>query len=66
MIDALAAAGRRRPLLALVFALIAILYLVQALHYARLLVPVHDGVQYLMVGAMAVRGELGVYDDRLV
>jgi len=66
MTDPLVAAGRRRLLLALALALIAALYLVQAVHYARVLVPVHDGVQYLMVGAMAVRGELGVYDDRLV
>src|SRR5713101_5587786 len=66
MTDPLEAAGRRRLLLALALALIVALYLVQAVHYARILVPVHDGVQYLMVGAMAVRGELGVYDDRLV
>lgn len=64
MTDLLVVAGRRRLPLAL--ALIATLYLVQALHYARVLVPAHDGVQYLMVGAKAVRGELGVYDDRLV
>jgi len=66
MTEPFVASGRRRLLLALVLLLITALYLVQAVHYARVLVPVHDGVQYLMVGAMAVRGELGVYDDRLV
>ena len=43
----------------------AALFAVQGLHYASILVPVPDGVQYLMIGAKAVRGELGVFDDRL-
>ena len=52
---------RFRPLLV---ALVA-LYLAQGLYYARIVVPVSDGVQYLMIGARVVRGELGVFDDRL-
>ena len=43
----------------------AALFAAQGLHYASILVPVPDGVQYLMIGAKAVRGELGVFDDRL-
>jgi hypothetical protein len=53
----------RRYRLALI-ALVA-LYLAQALYFARFVVPVSDGVQYLMIGARVVRGELGVFDDRL-
>src|SRR3989304_1419632 len=41
------------------------LFAAQGVHYASILVPVPDGVQYLMIGANAVRGELGVFDDRL-
>ena len=50
---------------ALTLALLGVLYIAQALYFARVLVPVSDGVQYLMVGVKAVRGELGVFDDRL-
>ena len=46
-------------------ALLAALYIAQGLYFARVLVPVSDGVQYLMIGAKAVRGEIGVFDDRL-
>lgn len=61
------AAARTRPrALILVLAVIAALYLAQSLYYASVLVPVHDGVQYLLIGAKAVRGEIGLYDDRLV
>jgi hypothetical protein len=48
----------------LLLAIVA-LYLAQALYFARTLVPVSDGIQYLMIGARVVRGELGVFDDRL-
>jgi hypothetical protein len=41
------------------------LYLAQGLYYARTVLPVSDGVQYLMIGARVLRGELGVFDDRL-
>jgi 4-amino-4-deoxy-L-arabinose transferase-like glycosyltransferase len=58
---------RIRPrALIIIVALIGALYLAQALYYASVLVPVHDGIQYLLVGAKAVRGEIGLYDDRLV
>ena len=43
----------------------AALFAAQGLHYSSILVPVPDGVQYLMIGAKAVRGELGVFDDAL-
>jgi 4-amino-4-deoxy-L-arabinose transferase-like glycosyltransferase len=49
----------------LAFVVVCALYLAQGLYYARVLVPVADGVQYLLVGSMAVRGEISVYDDRL-
>lgn len=42
-----------------------VLFAAQGLSYARVLVPVPDGIQYLMVGAKAVRGEISVFDDRL-
>lgn len=45
--------------------LIAVLYVAQGLYYARVLVPVHDAVQYLLVGSKVVRGEIHLYDDRL-
>jgi 4-amino-4-deoxy-L-arabinose transferase-like glycosyltransferase len=54
--------GRRYRVLLLA---IVALYLAQALYFARTLVPVSDGIQYLMIGARVVRGELGVFDDRL-
>lgn len=43
---------------------LAALYVAQALSFAYTLVPAHDAIQYLLVGAKVVRGELGVYDDR--
>ena len=42
---------------------LAALYVAQALYYARVLIPAHDAIQYLLVGARVVRGELGVFDD---
>ena len=45
--------------------LIGALFVAQGLYYARTLVPVPDGVQYLLVGAKALRGELSIFDDRL-
>jgi len=50
----------------LVLVLISALYAAQGLHYARVLIPVHDAVMYLFIGAKAVRGEVSLYDDRLV
>jgi len=41
----------------LVLVLICALYAAQGLHYARVLIPVHDAVRYLFIGAKAVRGE---------
>lgn len=55
-----------RRLLLLLLLLISTLYLVEGLYYARTVTPAQDGVNYLVVGAKAVRGEIGVYDDRLV
>jgi hypothetical protein len=49
----------------LLLAALVVMYLAQGLYFARVLVPVSDGIQYLMVGARVVRGELGVFDDRL-
>lgn len=43
--------------------LLAALYMAQALYYARVLVPNHDAIQYLLVGARVVLGEIGVFDD---
>jgi hypothetical protein len=55
----------RRFLLSALF-VIAALYLVQGFYYARVLTPTQDGVNYLVAGAMAVRGEIGLFDERLV
>ena len=49
-----------------VLLVICVLYAAQGLHYARMLIPVHDAVMYLFIGAKAVRGEVSLYDDRLV
>lgn len=49
----------------LLLALAVALTLAQGLYYARVLVPSHDAVQYLLVGQKVVRGEIGIYDDRL-
>lgn len=46
--------------------LVASLYVAQGLYYARVLVPVHDAIMYLLVGAKAVRGEVSPFDDRIV
>src|SRR6267143_1788628 len=46
-------------------ALIGALFVAQGIYYARVLVPVHDGIQYLLVGSRAHRGELSIFDDRL-
>src|SRR5205823_1677943 len=43
---------------------LAVLYVTQALYFAYTLIPTHDAIQYLLVGAKVVRGELGIYDDR--
>jgi hypothetical protein len=51
---------------ALIMAAIALGYLLQAIHYARNLLPSGDMVQYLIAGSLAVRGEIGLYEDRLV
>ncbi|PYM91702.1 MAG: hypothetical protein DME04_18045 [Candidatus Rokuibacteriota bacterium] len=48
-----------------VLVLIGALFVAQGLYYARTLVPVHDGVQYLLIGAKVLRGELSIFDDRL-
>lgn len=56
-------AARRVFAFALFFA--GVLFVVQGLYYARHLVPVHDGIQYLLIGAKALRGEVGIFDDRL-
>jgi hypothetical protein len=53
----------RRSLL-LVVAGLAVLYIAQGLYFTYTLIPTHDAIQYLLVGARVVRGELGVYDDR--
>ena len=45
-------------------ALLAALFVAQGIYYTRVLVPVPDAVQYLMVGAHVVRGEMSVFDDR--
>jgi len=55
----------RRALLS-AFLLISALYLLQGFYYARVLVPAQDGINYLLAGAKAVTGEIGLYDDRLV
>ena len=47
-------------------AVLVALYVGQGLYYARVIVPVSDGIQFLMVGSHVVRGELGLFDDRLV
>ena len=39
----------------LVLVLICALYAAQGLHYARVLIPVHDAVMYLFIGAKATR-----------
>src|SRR5438552_167343 len=45
--------------------LASVLFVTQGLYYARTLVPAHDGVQYLLVGIKALRGEVRIFDDRL-
>ena len=45
-------------------ALLATLFVAQGIYYARVLIPVHDAVQYLLVGAHVVRGDVAVFDDR--
>jgi hypothetical protein len=50
--------------LVIVVAGLAALYVTQGLYFAYTLIPTHDAIQYLLVGARVVRGELGVYDDR--
>lgn len=45
--------------------LVGVLFVAQGFYYARTLVPVPDGVQYLLVGAKALRGEVSIFDDRL-
>jgi hypothetical protein len=45
-------------------AVLAALYVAQGIYFARTLVPVHDAVQYLLVGVHAVRGEVSIFDDR--
>lgn len=55
----------RRVLLAALL-LVSALYLVQGFYYARVLIPAQDGTNYLLAGAKAVTGEIGLYDDRLV
>jgi hypothetical protein len=59
---------RRLPRSALIGAIAAIaaLYLAQGFYYARVLVPTEDAIQYLLIGAKAVKGEIGLYDDRIV
>lgn len=47
------------------FLFLVALFLGQGLYYSRMLVPAHDGVQYLLLGAKALRGEVGIFDDRL-
>lgn len=41
------------------------LYVGQGLHYARLLYPSSLGVEYLVAGTLAVKGQVSLYDDRL-
>jgi hypothetical protein len=55
-----------RRFLVAAFVLVSALYLVQGFYYARVLVPAQDGINYLLLGAKAVTGEIGVYDDRVV
>jgi hypothetical protein len=50
--------------LVIVVAGLAALYVAQGLYFTYTLIPTHDAIQYLLVGAKVVRGELGVYDDR--
>jgi hypothetical protein len=47
------------------FAALALLYVAQGLYFARHLVPVSDGIQYLSVGKKALAGEITIFDDRL-
>ena len=56
-------AARRLFLSALLLA--SALFVTQGLYYARHLIPVPDGVQYLLIGAKALRGEVGIFDNRL-
>lgn len=56
---------RQASALKLALALTAGLYLLQGLYYARVLVPAHDAVQYLLIGSKVVKGEMRLYDDRL-
>jgi hypothetical protein len=65
--DEIGTARRLPRRLLLVFLLIiSTLYLIEAFYYARTLIPAQDGVNFLALGAKAVRGEMGVFDDRVV
>ena len=55
-----------RPVLVGAMAAIAALYLAQGFYYARVLTPTEDAIQYLLIGAKAVKGEICLYDDRIV
>lgn len=50
---------------ALAMSLLGILYVAQGLYYARVLVPSGDMIQYLVVGTLAVKGQISPFDDRL-
>jgi 4-amino-4-deoxy-L-arabinose transferase-like glycosyltransferase len=49
----------------LVLALLALLYVVQSVYYARMLMPSGDMMEYLVAGRLAVTGQINLYDDRL-
>ena len=49
----------------LVMILCSAVYTAQAVHFAPLLYPSSMGAQHLLVGSLAVKGQLSLYDDRL-